>query len=525
MVCANLKTGETRNLTKKWSATGIHCICTGFGYVAYVTGHDIFIAEERNWNNFWTRQYVCNNHMPNSCVITKLLGENGEPDEAVLIVGSNGGAVYTLTLPKALPDEYLLIDRPTEEEAEHDTGIFSHLGVGIDQTGVPEGKIRVAKARPAGTIEIKQCLLHVSRSEDDPSKRAPLRNINCLAQGKGTYTDYLVGAPDYESRIYIFIRSYDKLEDPHQVYRYRDENVEDCRQVIFELVEQQQNHHSIIMPIGIKPEPKTDEEKKALGNEYSDYQLRYGHSDFTPNSLNLAWAPWYHRSIIAAGTDSGRLFIYDFDAVQRLLCEHEPTHIFDWHESRSTVLFQAKLDYSVRLLKFSPVPSVPILAVCETNTFISFIDCRDWHIERIKLPNIGARRNFEIVTCGMTWAPDASAVYVSTNRGIIVYKVKLLPSLSDRVLVQMVNNYDYDPSELLNLDNAEEMQERFNLMSFGMLREKGASVHWMDQDDIHPEPVPAPIVWALEGTDNETISDLDEELDDDDEDEDSSDEE
>lgn len=472
--------------------------------MAFVSSGTIYLAEEANWGNFWTRDYVDHGHMLNSCVLTKLLGEDGAPDEVVLIVGSNGGAVYTCSLPKLIPDEYLLVDLPPAEELENDPGIYLSLGAGVDQTDVPPGQVRVIKHVPKPTIEIKQCLRYVA-PEEPGVKRKEIRNINCLAQGKGTYTDYLVGAPDHESRLYVFIRSYDGLEEPPFVPTYSTREVVDARQVIFELIEQQRNPHSVLLPIGIAGAPRTDEEKAMMKEKYSADDIQYGHADFTPNSLNLAWAPWYHRSIIAAGTDSHRLIIYDFDEVQRLLCENEPDHVFDFAESKATVLFEAKFSLAVRLLKFSPVPSVPILAVCETAKFVTFIDCRTWHIERIALPKTEppvppTQRwgNTETVVSGLAWELDASAVHISTNLGIFTYKVKLLPSLSDTLMIKMVKDYDSDPSTLESLPNAEEMVERFNLLSFGLVRNHEAKIHWMDECDLVPPPSPEP-----EGQDGE----------------------
>lgn len=468
--------------------------------MAFVSSYTIYIAEEANWNNCWTRDYVDRGHMLNSCVLTKLLGEDGEPDEVVLIVGSNGGAVYTCSLPKVVPDEYLIVDLPTVEELENDPGIYTSLGEGVDQSDVPPGKVRVLKHVPLQEIEIKQCLRYVSREPLETGEHKEIKNINCLAQGKGTYTDYLVGAPDYESRLYIFIRSYEGLEE-EAFMSYKGE-LKDARQTIFELIEQQRNPESILLPIGVVGVPHTEEER---AQELKDKErgIEYGHTDYTPNSLNLAWAPWYHRSIIAAGTDSNRLIIYDFDQAQRLLCENEPDTVFRFAESKATILFEATFTLAVRLLKFSPVPSVPILAVCETAKYVTFIDCRTWHIERVALPPPPVRDppprwgQIETVVCGLAWELDASAVHISTNQGIFTYKVKLLPSLSDTLMIKMVQDYDCDPSALETLPSAEEMVERFNLLSFGLVRDKNAKVHWMDEQDLVPpraEPQPIGLV-------------------------------
>ena len=498
LTCVNLRTGEWRPLNHLWGASRLHCVCTGFGFVAFVTFSTIFIAEEGNWNHIWTRNNLAG-PMLNSCVLTKLLGEDGQPDEVVLIVGSNGGAVYTCSLPKAVPDEYIVVDLPSEDDPDIDPNSWRHWGEGVDQSDVPLGQRRVLKGKPKQQIEIKQCLVDKrevdTEVEDEEETSMRIQNINCLTQGKGIYTDYLIGAPDSETRLYIFIRSYEgKSDDYWQIPRSYRDPATDATEVVFELVEQQRNPKSIILPISAKPpsdwvpnEEMSDEEYNRARNHIAETQ---------PSSLNLAWAPWYHRSIIAAGTDSDRLIIYNFDEAQRLLSENEPNHIFDFDESQATVIFEAQLNNAVRLLKFSPVPSVPILAVCETNTFLTFIDCRTWHIERIalpQLPNPDEGEPEDTVVCGMAWSADASVFYVSSTAGIFKFNVKLLPSLSDRAMIAMVQNHDFDPAELHSLDSRDEMIERFNLMSFGLVRDKNAAVDWLDMDKLVPPPVVEPL--------------------------------
>lgn len=134
----------------------MHCVTTGFGYVAVVTPYEIYLADESNWRHFWkrTRSFA---GMLNSCVLTKLLaGEdelgNASPEEVVLLVASNGGAIYTIPIPKPTEQEYMLIDL-TPSDAE-DSVFFSD----VDQTGVPEGKRRVLKYTPNPDLELKQTL-------------------------------------------------------------------------------------------------------------------------------------------------------------------------------------------------------------------------------------------------------------------------------------------------------------------------------------------------------------------------------
>jgi hypothetical protein len=479
--CVNLKTGEYRTCGRLWKIPGgVHALCCGFGYVAVVTSSMIYIAEESNWNHYWSRQGL--GSMINSCVITKLLqGEDGQAEEVVLIVGSNGGAITTLAIPTVPEPEYMIMD-------QHD----SMFGKDIDQTDVPEGKVRVLKFVETKPIEVKQ---HLCRT--GPAKTFPrINNINCIAQGKGMYTDYIVAAPDYESRLLIFVRQYEYSEVgflQENAGFYHTQPVEDAKLSIFELIEQQRNPSSILLPLAPPVDSKAPESpasnSKVVDLSYyeeedSDSDSFGGHSRVPKvNSLNLAWAPWHHRSIVAAGTDSNQLIIYDFDAAQALLAENSPDHIFDETESVQTILYHRKFTHPVRLLKFSPLPSVPILAVAVMTARVYFIDCNDWSIEWVSIPS---------TVTGMTWTRDASALLVATSEGCVSIRVKKLPSLTDQLILQLSQSSAAIKELPSDLEGIEDIKERMNLASFGyVLRDsidtlpqtQGSEIDQSDSDE------------------------------------------
>jgi len=522
--CVDLRTGEFRSVGELWRiGYSVHCIATGFGYVAMVTSNVIYIAEEANWRNYWTRDAILPNGMLNSCVLTKLLADedgdaNTSPEEVVLIVGSNGGAVYTLTIPKPQPEQFAIIDILPEEAQD------AIQASNVDQTGVPEGKRKVLQFVPKPEIEIKQCLVKCGPGAKYPN----IQNINCLVQGKGIYTDYLIGAPDYETRLLIFIRQYSNRKVGFLGATHKQ--VHDAQYSIFELIEQQREPISLILPIKVTKNHNVDGEKKhesslpsspssqddsaSNTSDAEDDENRWERNrwrsfnapgNMTVNSLNLAWAPWHHRSILAAGTDCNDLIIYDFDEAQRLMCDHDPEFIFDAAHSNSTILFRKRFNQPVRLLKFSPVPSIPILAVADMTNYLTFIDCSDWNtIEKIAIPGL---------VTGMAWALDASLLYVATTHGCVAMKVKKMPSLTDQVLVSLVkakrvaatssassssstsssstssSNAPSDntsPFALGSLDGGADLQERLSLLEFGWVLDSSQKVSWLAEEDVDP---------------------------------------
>lgn len=455
LLCVDLRTGESRRVGRMWRKEGnTHCIACGFGYVAVVTGSTIFIAEEANWNHYWSRESVGN--MLNSCVLTKLLeGENGEPEEVVLIVGSNGGAIYTLAIPKPLPDEYMLVDGPA---------MFPTSS--IDQTDVPEGKVRVLRHVEKPHIKIKQYLTKKIVQTESSS----IPNINCVVQGKGMYTDYIIAAPDYEPCLLVFVRQYDDQQVVEQpTLDDSGEAIEDGKEVIFALIEQQRDRSSILLPLC----PPDDSFSNPIPEGRRNHRITWN-DRARVCSLNLAWAPWHHRSIIAAGTDSCDLIIYDFDAAQALLSENQPDHVFTLEESAKTVLFAHHLRNEVRLLKFSPLSSVPILAFATMDSKVYFVDCTDWSLEWVTVPNIPT---------GFQWALDASALLVATRTGCVKITIKKLPSLTDQLIYQIANSGQTHQFE--EFDESGDIKERLNLLSFGLVRD-GSKVSWLDEDIVNP---------------------------------------
>lgn len=431
----------------------------------------VLIAEERNHNNFWVRDRLESVHMLNGCVLTKLLGdeENGTKDEVVLMVGANGGAVYTFKIPDSPDSELELVSNTNEEKKDETAGETSSKNVLSILADQLDASVDDFVKESKGPIEIKQCLTVANQSG------LKLQNINSIAQGKGSYTDYLVGAPDNETRLYIFVRSYDNRVDDSW------KNIEDGKQVIFELIEQQADPASIILPLGLE----APSEQTLRGIRTFDTPGTEAYEKQKVNSLTLAWAPWLHRSIIAAGTDTKRLIIYDFDAAQQLMMENDPTHIFDFAESNATILYQVQLSYPVRLLKFSPVPSIPILAVAESVSYVTFIDCRNWTSERVHFSTQQGRYGPPRI-CGMAWLPDASAILISTSDGIYSHRVKQVPSLTDRLLLGVIEDKDVSLESLRELGAADELMERAALMSFGLVRDKNAKVGFV------PDPPPSP---------------------------------
>lgn len=434
-----------------WS-DAIVCVCTGFGFLAVIGYSNILIVDEKNLDNYWARKRFSDNHTLCSATITKLFADEANgitKDELVLIVSSNGGAIYTISIPdpdipaNRLPPPPPVVDKGPSVDIMNMTE-DEIMDWAFTKPPPPPKKI----ARP---FTVKQCLIHAGRH----GRRLP--NINALAFGKGCYSDYILGATDGSNRLSIFVRSYENRE----LLLWPDH--EDAKQVILELIEQQTDPGSLILPLGLEPISETDL-KQMRGDIWAEYP-RYQKNQIV-DSVTVGWAPWPQKSIVAAGTDTNRLIIYDFDAAHALLEEKEPNHVFDFEESQATILFQAQLSSPVRLVKFSPVPSIPILAVAEKGPFLNFIDCRDWSHERIALPQEPKRKTPAEIN-GLAWKPDASAIIVSLDHGIFYLNVKLVPSLSDRLLLNIIRDKN---ASLDDIKGDSEMMERAELMSFGFLR-------------------------------------------------------
>lgn len=432
------------------------------------------------------------NGMFNSCVLTKL--ERNGTEEVVLLVGSNGGAIYVVEVPElpnheestsvvAVPpsDSESAQSEAKSEASSEQVPLIVDVDTTIELTvSDTESSDAESATPPFPILRMKQCLTRAIINKP----RSRIQNVNCLAQGRGIYCDYLVGAPDNESRLYVFLHQYDQDASTLSIDEDSTESREQLfgPEVCFELIEQQQASSSLVLPLVTVNEMEKSKKRAESEEDEEEEWTPSRHSVPERNSLNVAWSPWNKKSLIAAGTDSCELIIYNFDSVHGMLSENDPTHVFDVKESAACEVYRAKFAQDVRLLKFSPLASVPLLMVGDMSSTLAFVDCDTWKLERISLPP------GSLIT-GAFWALDARAVFVATTLGIVKVHVKRIPCLMDTLLSAIVLKPTLTTMEEVRAELSEEMNEPFDLLSFGRLAAR--TIHWPDESSLVP-PLPPP---------------------------------
>eukprot|EP01121_Diplochlamys_sp_Union-15-3_P021426 TRINITY_DN867_c0_g1_i9.p1 TRINITY_DN867_c0_g1~~TRINITY_DN867_c0_g1_i9.p1 ORF type:complete len:555 (-),score=103.51 TRINITY_DN867_c0_g1_i9:38-1594(-) len=221
-------------------------------------------------------------------------------------------------------------------------------------------------------------------------------NINFCAFGSGSYSNYLMTCLDCFVSPFIGVLKDGKIVDSGIVLK-----------VPWEKGESQKGEE------GDRPEGESEED-----------------SDTRKYSMMADWAP--NSSLVALGLEEGMCCVFDLET-------REPVVTFHNAKRAEAGIYYEK--GQIRTIRFSPVPSVPLLVFGEDREWIHFVDTVTWKHQVIKAP-------MDEMINGVKFSSDGRFLCVAFNSCIIEYQISVaVPSLK-QICIKFLSRQNMDVSVL-----------------------------------------------------------------------------